>query len=335
MVTRSLACVAFLLSAAASAQQCGTYTGPTFKDGFGPPDVSFVEEPSVSLPSDGTALALNITSPDDNAVVGTRTVQVYGTYAGPSATGVAINRSAAVQTANEFIGLVVLKPGSNTIDIKATKLTGETVTQTRTIVYDPQQAPNADVQIEIQGEHAPIRPRFTVTPKPGLTITRLQIDYNGDSTLDLDTNTVPDNLRFQYQAPGFFNVTTTVTLDDGDIMTPPIIEVIERKFAVVPLPLSRAILCRVFYRMKERLAAGDIPDAVHSINTELRDEVQQDFEALPNSTLGAERMGTVVDGTIGIKIATLTLAVTFRGKPTHASVTFERSSDGVWRITDI
>lgn len=122
------------------------------KDGFGPPDVSFVEEPSVSLPSDGTALALNITSPDDNAVVGTRTVQVYGTYAGPSATGVAIKsiRSGAEQ-ANEFIGLVVLKPGSNTIDIKATKLTGETVTQTRTIVYDPQQAPNADVQIEIPG----------------------------------------------------------------------------------------------------------------------------------------------------------------------------------------
>ena len=86
---------------------------------------------------DGTVLALNITSPDDNAVVGTRTVQVYGTYAGPSATGVAINRSAAVQTANEFIGLVVLKPGSNTIDIKATKLTGETVTQTRTIKLPP------------------------------------------------------------------------------------------------------------------------------------------------------------------------------------------------------
>jgi len=331
----TLAFAAFLLCNAATAQQCGTYNGPIFRDGFGPPDVSFVEEAAVTLPPANAALALTITAPDEGAVVGTRTVQVYGTYAGPPATGVAINRSAAVQTANEFISLVVLKPGSNVITVKATKLTGETETQTRTVTYDPQLAPDAEFQIEIQGEHAPIRPKFTVTPKTGLTVTQLQIDYNGDGTIDLNAPTVPSNLRFEYRTAGFFNATATVTLDDGDPNTVPVTKVIERKFAVLPLPLTRAIVCHVFYRMKERLAANDIPDAVKSVNTELRSEVQQDFEALPSTTLGAERLGTVVDGTLGIKISTLTLAVTFRNNPTHASVGLERSTDGVWRITDM
>ncbi|MBK9656428.1 MAG: hypothetical protein IPO66_13580 [Rhodanobacteraceae bacterium] len=332
---KTLACAAFLLCSVAHAQQCGTYNGPLLKDGFGPPDVSFVEEPAVPLPPANTPLALSITAPSEGAVLGTRTIQVYGTYAGPPATGVAINRSAAVQTASEFIGLVVLKPGSNVITVKVTKLTGETETQTRTVTYDAQQAPNADLQIEIQGEHAPIKPKFTVTPKAGLTVTQLQIDFDGDSTIDLNTPTVPANLRFEYRTPGFFTATATLTLDDGDPMTPPVNEIINRKFAVLPLPLTRAILCHVFYRMKDRLAANDIPDAVKSVNAELRSEVQQDFEALPSTTLGAERLGTVVDGTIGIKIATLTLAVTFRSQPTHASVSFERSIDGVWRITDM
>lgn len=58
-------------------------------------------------------------------------------------------------------------------------------------------------------------------------------------------------------------------------MTPPVIEVIERQ-SCGPVRFTRP--AGVFYRMKERLAAGDIPDAVHSINTELRDEVQQDLK---------------------------------------------------------
>jgi hypothetical protein len=319
----------------ATAQQCGTYTGPMLIDGFGPPDKSFTQEPEPTLPPDSTALSLTITAPSNNAIVGTRTVQVYGTYAGPPATGVAVNKAAAVQTATDYVSSVVLKPGTNTITVKVTQLTGETQTLTRTVTYDPLQQPEIELTATLQGEHAPIKPSFTLTPGTGLVITRVQLDYDGNGTFDLDTSNASTLLKFEYKTPGFLSPSATVTLDDGNPNTPPIVRTVARKIAIVPLPLTRKTLCYVFYRMKSRLAANDIPDAVKSVNADFRAEVQADFNLLADPADGAQRMGTVGDGTIGIRLATLTLDVVYENQPIATSITLERASDGVWRITSM
>ncbi len=119
-------------------------------------------------------------SPLNNTTVGTRTIQVYSNFTGPPAAGVAINRVPAVQTESNFVGMVVLKPGANTITVKVTKLTGESDTITRTVTYDPKQADDVDFTSEIQGEHVPIKPRFYLNVKSGLVITRVQLDFDGD-----------------------------------------------------------------------------------------------------------------------------------------------------------
>lgn len=87
--------------------------------------------------------------------------------------------------------------------------------------------------------------------------------------------------------------------------------------------------------MKDRLAANDIPDAVKSINTELRPEIQADYEAAPSGAAIAQRLGSVTDGRLGIKIASLTVTFQFRNRQIGGSVGFERSLDGVWRITSL
>lgn len=329
------ACAITIIPLFASAQQCGSYTGPMLIDGFGPPDRSFAQEPEPVLPPESTTLALNVLAPANNSTVGTRTVQVHGTFAGPPATGVAINKAAAVQTATEFVSLVTLNPGVNTITVKATRLTGETVTQTRTVTYNPAQLPDAYLETRIQGEHAPIKASYILKVKSGLTVTRLQMDYDGDGSFELDTPNGLTALSYEYKTPGFFTANATVTLDDGDPKTPPVVRNIPRKMAIVPLPLTRKTLCYVFYRMKDRLAASDIPDAVKSVNAELRAEVQSDFNALTNPSDGAQRMGTVGDGTLGIRLATLTLDVIYENEAISTSITLERASDGVWRITSM
>lgn len=324
-----------LLPLLALGQQCGVYTGAVFKDGFGPPDPSFSQEPELTLPADTTTLALTITSPTNKTVVGTRTLEVYGTYAGPPATGIAINKNPVVQTASQYVGLVVLKPGTNTITVKATKLTGETETLTRTVTYDAAALPDVSLETKIQGEHAPIKAGFVLKTKSGLTVTRLQVDYDGDGTFELDTPNGSSTLAYEYKIPGFYTASATVTLDDGNVNTPLAVSTATRKMAIVPLPLTRQTLCYVFYRMKDRLAANDIPGSLKSVNPDLRSEVQADFEELGDPADGAERMGIVTDGTLGIRIAYLTLAVTYNNQPISTSITFERASDGVWRITSL
>lgn len=326
---------ALAASMTVNAQQCGNYTGPVFVDGFGPPDRGFKQDPDVTLPPESTALALTVDSPANNATVGTRTIQVFGSFVGPPAAGVAINRVPAVQNDSNFVGLVVLKPGANTISIKVTKLTGESDTVTRTVTYDPKVAPDVDFTSEIQGEHVPIKPRFFISPKSGLSVTRVQLDFDGNNVDDLDVTTVPGNLRFEYKQPGYFTARAIVTLDDGNAQTPLVVRTVTRKFVVVPLPLTRKTLCYVFYRMKDRLAANDIPDAVKSINTELRPEIQADYEAAPSGAAIAQRLGSVTDGRLGIKIASLTVTFQFRNRQIGGSVGFERSLDGVWRITSL
>jgi len=333
----TLAFAAFLLCNAATAQQCGTYNGPIFRDGFGPPDVSFVEEPAVTLPPENAALALTITAPDEGAVVGTQSVQVYGTYAGPPAAGVAINRAGAVQTANQFVGLVVLEPGSNTITVKLTKLTGETETQTRTITYDPNLQPEVELQAQIQGEHAPIRPTFTLKHKPdhGLVITQLKVDFDGDGSFEIDTPNGAAPLKYTYAVPGFFTASAIVTLDDGDTGTPPLVRTSTRKMAIVPLPLTRQTVCYVFHRMKEKLTANDIPGALKSLNADYRAEWQSEFEQVVDLPTVGANLGVVVDGTLGIRLSELEFEQqTTYGRATK-SVTVERASDGVWRITSM
>jgi hypothetical protein len=331
----ALICIFAALSTFASAQQCGTYTGPYFIDGFGPPDKSFTQEPEPTLPPDSTALSLTITAPSNKAIVGTRTVQVYGSYAGPPATGVAINKVAAVQTATDFVGLVTLKPGVNTITIKATKLTGETVTQTRIVTYDPAQLPDVALETLIQGEHAPIKASYTLKVKAGLTMTRLQMDYEGDGSFELDSTNGATALSFDYKQPGFYPATATVTLDDGDPMTPPVIRTTVRRMAIVPLPLTRKTLCYVFYRMKNRLIANDIPDALMSMNAEIRAKKQARFSLFSNLPVVAQRFGIVVNGRIGIRLSELTVLQDTDEGQFGKSLTFERASDGVWRITSL
>jgi hypothetical protein len=319
----------------ATAQQCGTYTGPMLIDGFGPPDKSFVQEPDAILPADSTALALTITAPANKAVVGTRTVQVYGTYAGPPATGVAVNKAAAVQTATDYVSSVVLKPGTNTITVKVTQLTGETQTLTRTVTYDPLQQPEIELTATLQGEHAPIKPSFTLTPGTGLSITRIQLDYDGNGTFDLDTTNASTLLKFEYKTPGFLSPSATVTLDDGNPNTPLIVRTVTRKIAIVPLPLTRKTLCYVFYRMKDRTIANDIPGALKSLNSDYRAEWQNEFELMDNLPTVGTRFGFVTDGMLGIKLAELNVRQITDDGPEDKSLTFERASDGVWRITSM
>jgi len=227
--------------------------------------------------------------------------------------------------------------GANTITIKLTALNGETETITRTVTYDPNLQPEVELQAQIQGEHAPIKPTFTIRQNPalGLVITNLKVDYNDDGSFEIDTPNGATALKYVYAIPGFYTVNAIITLDDGDTGTPPLVRTSTRKIAIVPLPLTRQTTCYVFYRMKGKLTGNDIPGALKSLNPDYRAEWQSEFEQVVDLPTVGSNLGAVVDGTLGIRLSELKFEqdTTF-GRATK-SVTMERASDGVWRITSM
>jgi hypothetical protein len=87
--------------------------------------------------------------------------------------------------------------------------------------------------------------------------------------------------------------------------------------------------------MKNRLIANDIPDALMSMNAEIRAKKQARFSLFSNLPVVAQRFGIVVNGRIGIRLSELTVLQDTDEGQFGKSLTFERASDGVWRITSL
>ncbi len=139
---------------------------------------------------DQTAPALTITAPADNSKTSTALVDVTGTVDETSTVQVKLgsNSQAATMNGTNFIAGVMLAPGSNTIEVTATDLAGNSSSQKRSLVYDDQ--------------------------KPSLAITLPAQDIRTNQTTLLLQGTVAD----PYTA-----VTVGITMD-GQTYTPPVVE---------------------------------------------------------------------------------------------------------------
>jgi hypothetical protein len=144
---------------------------------------------SRTITLDQTAPNLLITGPADNSKTATDPLTVSGTVDETSAVTVKMGnnlQTAAMNGAN-FSADVTLVPGTNTIDVIATDLAGNTNTRKRTVVYDDQ--------------------------TPSLAIT--------DPSQDIRTNAANLTIRGMTADP-YTSVTVSVTID-GQTFDPPVV----------------------------------------------------------------------------------------------------------------
>jgi len=292
------------------------------------------------VPPDNTPLSVTVDYPPDGLVTASPNVQVYGSLTGPANTGIAVNGKVVVSNPTKYTSqLIPLTLGTNTITVTATTQDGATQSVSRTVQYNPNVANPVRFVGVTAADFSPLRIPFTLqtTPPPGQpSITRVQIDFDGDGTFDSDSASIPSNIAHSYAAPGIYLTRARVTYDDGDGMTPPAVHESTFRIQMHQLAYTREVLCTVYYAMKHRLQANNVASALNTIASDKRSEYQAIWAAAGNNlpTI-ATGLGDIALGRIADISAELTMAVPDDANPGDYlgfPVLLARDATGVWRI---
>jgi hypothetical protein len=303
------------------------------------------EQPNlVVLPSDLTPLSLSITSPTEGEVIPLDQVQVYGSLTGPANTGVSLStgdiRQIAWTNATQFTSRPLpLVPGANSIAVTAKTMDGVTVTAIRSIVATPSVSADVRLQAVTTGAYSPRILVFklqTSLPPFQTRVARVQVDYQGDGTFEVDATSIPTTLSWNYDFPGAFIALARVTFDDTDPMTPVVGREARYRVQIQSLAYARQTLCSVYYTMKSRLQGNQPTLALNTLGDRARPKFQTLWTSLgPMLPTVASNLGQIATGQISDVSAELIMALpdtanpgAFLGYP----VLFTRGQDGVWRI---
>jgi hypothetical protein len=338
---RNLCFLTILLAGPVLAQENCGYRLSLFQSSFERGE----QPPDMQLPPDSTPVKLSIDFPTDNLVVGSDTIQVHGLYTGPANTGMTVNGVAMANTETRFASYPVkLQSGSNLLTVTASTLDGSPQNVTRTVIYDPQALPDVVFGSDGLGAYAPARAAFALAwrlPAGQTVLTRVQVDYDGDGSFEIDSASVPSVLKHAYDNIGFYTATATLTFDDGDTQTPPVVRSSSTRLVMQSLAATRQTLCKVYYAMKHRLLPGasGITDALRTLDPPLRPEFETLWTDLgSNLASTAAQLGEIVDGQISDTVAELQVAVPDPAVPGEFfgfPLVLRRSGDGVWRISEM
>lgn len=304
------------------------------------------EQPAtVDLQPTNTPLTLGVDGLVNGQNIGTELIQVFGPYTGPVNTGITVNGEAVATTDTRYAsGYIKLLPGANTIEIVATTMDGATQTISRTVNYVSTLLPDVELNANGYSGFAPARVNFALRfqiPATQTTLTRVEIDYQGDGSFEYDAATVPATIRFDYGLAGDYAALIRLTFDDGNVGTPLEVRTSTARVLLETLARTRQTLCYVYYTMKQRLLPGQsgVATALNTLSQPLREEFQPIWVGL-GANLGttASQLGEVVDGRISVTTSELTVAVpdsAVSGEFFGFPVVLRRSADGVWRITEM
>ena len=328
--------------AAPGSPLCGVAPAKVHKSGFENGEVApppYVPQPG--LPSDLTPLALAVTFPGDGITVGTKTIQVHGTFSGPPNTGISVNGIAALQAGTSYLSRdVPLQPGANSITVTVTGANGSVQTVSRSVTLDANQAPDVELTSAFAGDYAPFSLRYLVSVRPGVSnpiVERIRIDYDSNGTFETDTTNPATRLTSRHQSVGLVVTSAEITLNDGNTNTPPVVVTATRRVLGEDLDVTRATMCKAFETHRNNLSAQQYTAALQVFNAEVRPNYQSFIEGLgSNGATVAAGLGQIVDGTIGQESAELALARPIPGQPGrfhNYPLQFTRDGDGVWRIS--
>jgi hypothetical protein len=333
---KSITFLLLMMSAGLNAQENCGFPMSLARSGF-----EAGEQPAfVTLPIDSTPLAVTITSPTEGEVIPSDRLQVYGALTGPANVGVMVESQLALANATQFTTRPIqLDPGAQTISIVVKTMDGGSVTATRNVTVTPNIGQDVRLEASSTGGYAPQAIRFNVRTRfPALQtqVTRVQVDYQGDGSFEVDQANANAGLSYNYDATGVYSPLARVTFDDGDSVTPPVVREGRYRIQMQSLAYARQTLCKVYYTMKSRLQANQPTLALNTLGPRIRPKFQTLWTSLGASLpTVATNIGQIATGQISDVSAELMMAIpdpdnpgAFLGYP----VLFTRGSDGVWRI---
>lgn len=270
---------------------------------------------------------VTILSPASGATLNSDHTLVIGTYKGPLNTGITVNGVVAETDGDNFYAdNVPLNAGANTLTATATTPSGASATDSVTVTGSGQ-PPQVQISADPQSGIAPLQVSFTVTNNTTNTITKIDVDFDGNGTLDI-TKTNPDTpIEHTYTTPGVYQASVSVTDNLGQTYT-------SNHVIVARSVASMDILLRgVYGDLLDDLRSGNIEAALQSVSGGANEKYRRVFSALKSDLATVvNNLGTLQDGAISNEMAEYVIVRNTPDGPQAFLIYFIRSEDGIWRI---
>jgi hypothetical protein len=272
-----------------------------------------------------TRVSVNISEPATGASIAGDSVLVSGTFQGPHNTGITVNGVVALQDGTRYYASVPLIPGVNTLTVTATTPDGLTATQTVTVTSGG----SSPISVSVQSASgiAPLKTAFTVQNNTANPLIKIQIDFDGNGTVDFTTTNPGAKIETTYVTPGVYQarVTAADSLNNVFIASPIVV--------VQNLAKLDAMLRGIYTTMLLRLKQGNIDAALTSVTGGVYEKYKAVFTALkPSLATTVDQLGEIQDGTISSNMAEYIVVRNTATGPQAFLIYFILSEDGIWRI---
>jgi len=273
------------------------------------------------------SLQVAITYPTEGSTLLNTSTLVMGTYTGPTLSGVAVNGVPAMVDGNKFyVNGVSLNTGSNTLTATLSTIEGANTSSQVTVNVLPAVSGGIHLKPLQDSGIAPHTATFEVDNQSGFPIDRMQLDFNGDGSIDLDTTDIQAPLSYQYTATGLYEARGLFTANGIEI---------ESRVAIVVLDGQQvdARMTAIWQGMNAALMAGNVEAAVRYLNESANRKYQPVFEVL------LLNMQDIVASYLALNrvsysgnIAEYSIVRTINGQQHLFLIYFLKDTDGVWRL---
>lgn len=270
-------------------------------------------------------VSINVATPVAGATINGDSVLVSGTYQGPANTGITVNGIVAAISNNQFYANVPLQLGANTITVNATTPDGAKANQTITVTSA---GPSPfRVTAEPTEGAAPLQTTFHIENTSGKTIQKIEIDFDGNGSIDLTVTDINAVMAYSYTTPGVYAAKFVITDSLGDSYSTQVTLVVQDSIAVDKQ--FRAI----WDGMNNALIAGKKASAITYLNVQAQAKYGPVFDVLlPNFPAITASYSALQRVSVSSEIGEYAVNRVIDGVDQIFFIYFLRDVDGVWRL---
>jgi cysteine-rich repeat protein len=273
------------------------------------------------------AVDIVITDPGPNAVIDDEQSLVRGTVTGPLNTGVVVNGVVAIVHDGEFIANDVrLSEGATVLTATATTIDDDTATAAQLVTTSGAVQP-LRLTAAPGGGVAPILIKFTYVFGSMDSVQSLEMDFDGDGTVDFTTTNPAAPLSFFYETPGLYVARLTVTDSTGATHDA------EVAVDVTDLAVMEPLLGGLWDGLKSAVMTANVPGAVRFLAHAARSDYTALFQNHPAEMPSyMASLSAAQAFTIGFKTAEYFVTRTVGTETRVYFIQINRDEDGVWRM---
>ncbi len=304
----------------------------TLKPGLNTLNLSAVDlagnQASTQLRYTLNSLTVHIDSPAADAIINGGSVIVSGSFKGPANTGITVNGVVAAQDGERFYAEVPLNPGVNTVT--ATAATSGGATATHAVSVTSSGASPIRVSVEPKSGIAPLKTSFTVQNNSANPIQKIEVDFDGNGTIDFTATDANATIATTYAVPGMYQAKITVTDSQSNVFTQVVL------VSVQDGAQMDQMFKALWDGMNSALIAGDKAKTLGYLNVQAKAKYGPVFDVLqPYISEIVSSYSALARASISGSLGEYAVRRKDSGVDRIYFIYFLRDVDGVWRIDEM